>query len=377
MMDIKRIASILILVVFSSKVYCQNNYTLSGTIAGAPDSSKVFLYSTQNEKDSTYIVNEKFNFLKHDIKQKGIFFLTYKSKTFGRFDFPLFLLENGNLKFTLNDSLNEYKITGDKNAVFQNDFYLNRKQLFRNKKETENKFNLSIDSFNKTSLKKKLTEIDKQISDYPANWVRLHKNNPFSAAVIRLYIASNPKSGKEDFFAEKLYNSLSVNAKKNNIEADILESWFEIYNDKYSRLQTGSPLPDFKLYDTGRNIIRLSTFDGKYLLIDFWASWCGPCRANNPFLNELYNIYKSKGLIVLSVSLDTDASKWKAAVKSDKMNWVQASDLLGKNAGIGDRFRINSIPEYILVGPNKKIIIKSIGGDINIVKSELDKIFRL
>lgn len=357
-------------------MFSQTIYKLSGEIKGANDSSKVYLFSKDGDKDSSYIIKEKFSFIKRGIMQKNIFFIYYKSKKHGRFDFPLFIEESGQLNFTLNENLTQFIISGDKNAKEQNEFYVKRRALFNVKKKAEEDSAAAGTGPNSLLLKQQLLAADAAIAGFPVKWIMAHRNSPFSVAVLRLYVAGSSDKGAEDTLAEKLYDKLSLKAKQNNAEADILESWFEIYNDKYSRFQPGSPLPDFKIYDTVGKLIQLSNFENKYLLIDFWASWCGPCRANNPHLKDLYDSYKSKGLEVLSISVDTDKAKWLKAIKADEMSWHQGSDLKGQNAGTGFQYRITSVPLYILISPQQKIITKSIGGDIDLIKKELDSILK-
>lgn len=363
------------LILLTVSGYCQNAALISGSFKGLNENDKVYLYSTKNFKDSAYIKNGVFKFKNFYPQEKGIYFILAKYKS-ERFDFPLFITENSQLQFEVNKNFKQYKISGDKNAKEQNNFYQGRITLFNQYSMTEKKILETKDSAKLFKLREEINYNSRKINDYVYNWVTTHKSSPFSVAVIRLFIAKNPLSGVEDTLAEKYFDALLPEAKKNNSESDLLESGFERYNDKYSRLQVGSVASNFTIKDTSGKEVKITDFKNNYLLIDFWASWCSPCRINNPYLQELYNNYKEKGLIVLSISMDTDIQKWKEAIKKDDMTWLQGADLLGEYAGVGSQYRITSVPTYILVNPNKKIIMKSVGGDVDIVREKLNEIYK-
>ena len=125
----------------------------------------------------------------------------------------------------------------------------------------------------------------------------------------------------------------------------------------------GKMAPEFSLPNPGGKSVSLSTFRGKWVLLDFWASWCKPCRAENPLLVELNSRFKSRGLQIFSVSLDGDRESWMKALVQDQMNWAHASDLKGWKSSAGLLYGINSIPASFLIDPEGKIASKNLRGE--------------
>ncbi len=172
--------------------------------------------------------------------------------------------------------------------------------------------------------------------------------------VIRRYLVYELDDKELDSLLQTLDPSIhnSIDYAKLNERVEILK-----------KVAVGKPAIDFTLNDPDGNPISLSSFQGKYLLIDFWASWCGPCRRENPNVVQLYSEYKDKGFEILGVSLDEDRSRWLGAIEADSLTWPHVSDLQGWGSEAGKMYGINSIPATVLLDREGIIIDKGLRGD--------------
>jgi peroxiredoxin len=127
----------------------------------------------------------------------------------------------------------------------------------------------------------------------------------------------------------------------------------------------GVVAPDFTQNDPNGKPVRLSDFRGKYLLVDFWASWCGPCRKENPHVVSAYNQYKDKNFEILGISLDNQGNKqsWLDAIRKDGLTWPQVSDLKGWQNAVALQYNVQSIPHNLLLNPQGVIIAKNLRGE--------------
>jgi peroxiredoxin len=159
------------------------------------------------------------------------------------------------------------------------------------------------------------------------------------------------------FLLERRYQSLSPDVQQSVYGKYIRE---QIDNGKVGAV--GSEAMDFTQTDTAGKLVSLSSFKGKYVLVDFWASWCKPCRMENPNLLAAYERFKAKNFTVLGVSLDRSRDAWIKAIQDDRLGWSQVSDLKFWNNAVAMQYRIQQIPQNFLIDPNGKIVGKNLRG---------------
>ncbi len=154
--------------------------------------------------------------------------------------------------------------------------------------------------------------------------------------------------------------SCSSKVEKKAEPAVKIPSQLALNKDKNVGLNIGDFAPEIQLPNTEGKLISLSSLRGKYVLIDFWAAWCGPCRNENPFNVKLYKKYKDQDFEIFGVSLDRDKNAWKAAIKYDRLPWIHVSDLKWWKSEIVQLYQIQGIPNTVLLDKEGKIIAKNL-----------------
>lgn len=165
----------------------------------------------------------------------------------------------------------------------------------------------------------------------------------------------------------------ALNAAKGFSETSKYTKDMQSRFDQEKTLTIGAVAPDIKLKQPDGKEMSLSSLRGKVVLIDFWASWCGPCRRENPFNRQLYAQYKNKGFEIFGVSLDQEAGRWKGAIAADSLSWYHVSDLGGWNSSPAKLYKVSSIPATYLLDKEGKIIAKGLRGEQ--LQAKLEEVF--
>ena len=332
----------------------QDFFTLTGKTNNIPDNTMLFLIdgATNERVDSSLIIANEFSFRGNAAPYKEYFLFTQFD---GKYEYRSVFVENANMTFNASQSnFLRAKVTGSILQAQADELHVLLVDLVEEIQETSNKMRtLAPDAQNEmTELSKKMNLLILKETEITKQFVKNHPD--YLVSVQHLTFLKNKLPKVE---TKALYNALTESLKQTK-EGKSIKIWL----DQSVKLAIGDIAPDFELPNLEGTSVTLSNFKGKYVLLEFGASGCGPCRMENPNLLKAYQKYQGKGFEILSVWLDKNKKHWKSTVAKDQMIWTTVSDLQGNIGAVPVIYNVIGIPDNYLLNPSGKIIAKDLRG---------------
>jgi peroxiredoxin len=329
----------------------QPGFKISGQVTGLKDSTKIYLRNAKPEKiiDSAVVINGNFTLsgrINERARQAYIFTAKYEN-------YVSLWLENKPMSIELKTG--EFKKAVVKGSSMQDEEAEFRKQqsYFEVKRDSLNKtLSKTTVEQEKSMLKKQITDWHEKEQQFLINYITQNPDSFYSAYIVGVSAIS---WGKEK--TQSAYNKLSAAMKQTPFGKEA-----KAYISLNKSILIGNKFEDFEQLNIKGKKIKLSDIKGEYILLDFWAAWCGPCREENPRLVELYKQYQPKGFNILGVSADDNKKAWLDAVKKDGLLWENVSDLRGDNNKAALIYGVNAYPSNYLIDKNGIIIAKNVRG---------------
>jgi peroxiredoxin len=360
------IALLAVVVMASCSKAPKNEFTITGTIDSVFNAT-VYLQRRVDAPmitlDSAQIIGGKFNF-KGTVTYPEVYYLTIPAT---RSSIPFFI-EPAKITVNINTrDLNKTKIIGSKTQT-EYDHYLDQCDQYNAKiRESYQLYNAAVEV--KDPVKAKYYDsvtnaLDQEREQFSKKYT-LENNKSWISPYI---IFRNSWSYKMEELEQNL------NSFDTTLSHSLYTGFLKTYLATLKRVAVGQRFVPFSLPDSSGTPVSVTSLIGKnFLLIDFWASWCSPCRHENPNVVALYKQYHDKGFDILGVSFDSKRDRWLGAIKDDGLTWNHVSDLAGWENKAGKLYGIRSIPSNVLIDPSGVIIAKNIMGDE--LKNKLAELF--
>lgn len=328
-------------------------YTMKGKLPKDTD-GKVYLQQRINGQyvdiDSSVVVNGKFK-ITGSVDAPDVYLLSLNKK--GRK--PLFI-ENSNYTIIADSGvIADATITGGQVQDLFNSYEAKYNTLYDYMLQEYYKISEEPDEEKKVAMEARVDSIYEGVELYQETFILDHHKSPVAAYVATL-IQYGRNANELDDLLHKLDTSLSYTVSYQYLANRV---------EQLVKLSVGQAAPECTQNDADGNPIAFSSVysANKLTLVDFWASWCGPCRAENPNVVKAFTQYKNKGFMVFGVSLDSNKDAWLKAIQDDKLTWTQVSDLKGWDNAFSKLYAVNSIPANYLVDQNGIIVGTGLRGE--------------
>ena len=347
----------------------KGRFTVTGDVKNAED-QKIYLeqlfFSQKDPEviDTGEIKNGKFT-VSGISPEEGLYRLRFQKQETG------YIFINDAPKIIFKADVKDMSLTGPEFNTHANKLFKNFLLGVDGRQKNMTALSAEIDSLQKNKgsdsiVKLKINNLNKEGVDFK-NFI-VKSIDTSSDAVVAMFSLGYTR-GIDPAELKTIIPNLSKRFPNHNGVATIISQYNELLVKKATPpVQKGKPVvgsqaPDFSMANASGKQVALSSFKGKYVLIDFWASWCGPCRGENPNIVANYNKFKNKNFTILGVSLDEDKTKWQEAIKKDNLLWTQVSDLKGWNSASVPLYSFDGIPYNVLIDPTGKIIATELRGE--------------
>ncbi len=367
----KRLSILLLTLI--SVVACKKeepSFTVSA-LTDAEDGLQVYLKKADANNqpitlDSTVIENGRFSFTGNQPQAEAHYIFIQ-----GKRGNIALILENANIEVTAyQDSLQFSKISGTQHNKDYQDYVTTVRSMNGKMMDISRKLSKARSENDSTQMllaREAMKGFQKELSDYRTNFVKERPNSYYSTILLWQLFKSKSISVKE---AKELFEGLSPEMKETHHSKMLAE-------DLANAVSTdiGDLAPDFSAKTPEEELLALSDVKGKVTLIDFWASWCGPCRVENPKVVAMYNRLHDKGFNIIGVSLDRQKENWVKAIADDKLTWPQVSNLAFWNDPIVKKYGVQAVPHTVLLDAEGRIVAKNLRGEA--LESRIEELLNL